>query len=1114
MGNLTVCSFLLLFVSVACCHSFSAHLISASLPSTSLAKAMQSSDAFHGMGVPLKSTDGYASVAYHEVVQPMFSSFLGHDENMHIMDDDIGPPSLALLANQQVPTPPLHRLAATPPDLNSSKEPSSTYSANSDAVSRSARNSLSSARQSSSALATVPSARTTAAPKERQTKRKSGDDMPQPSSKRKPAKPMESDDDEPEEDEDEEEAFDDPDQRASQFQAPAQFMCAIFISSIDARNCRFSVKNDAIEKNQEIGVVQRSGYIEMRARYSQARRSEEAFGSFHLAFLPASKIIYPVMRSSYYTEPGASEDPPTLSLDNFNPASLVRLEVTVRLFQAFRGSFPIRVVKFSENEMYHPLYVSRWHNSTLLQSTTATQKYRGMSAMQDSDGQYVTYVVHDLDVLKRITTEQGICFPLPIPEHIERLNDVGMLRMQVVMKPYFDRSCMTPPGVAHVQHEYSSWIRIKVVQQLSGTKRMFHQMLRDGSRQDWAYPPRPVFLNPDKSTETVIRYALGEQIVLGSNAMTFLRDFAREMARKIQGTQGHTENAIHLAIKDANISMLRFLVQDNLGLIHVKNDQGNTPLHQAVKVNDLNIVRFLYEAGSELDCTNLAGFTPQQLAHTLGHTAISDFLRSAADRERKWELGTLHRASSAGSLFASFRLLQSKAISLTEKNYDGFTPLFLAVHNNKPLSVALLLTHARARRIDAKELGLITDDSTLLHFAAERGYVVTASFIILFQPALVTAVDKLGRTPLHLAATNGMVLLTSLLIASASDLQLQDSSGRTPIDLAASRHHPGTWLLLFKAASQRLSIPALDTMPQRVEAATLTEAARLGDVVLVRQLMRRGQQPNAPSENGDTPIIIACKHANLLVLDELLMSHQELCKAGMVGEDDKDINVAGAQGLTPLHIAAQDSNLIGCLLVLLTTTLVNVNILSGAGRTPLHDAVERGHLLPAALLLVAGAQVNIRDANGHTPDDLARANGHVIVSSMLRTSDAKLDEVRTLLLSPPPPISGPSATQCFASNLFLHMDLVVHNPSEFDWCFLMNVLTRIWDCTKTARKLFNDARQVDPSHSIISSSSRANITSLDRLATARRISATTARISSSSQKNTSPLGSQVTSPHL
>ena len=51
---------------------------------------------------------------------------------------------------------------------------------------------------------------------------------------------------------------------------------------------------------------------------------------------------------------------------------------------------------------------------------------------------------------------------------------------------------------------------------------------------------------------------------------------------------------------------------------------------------------------------------------------------------------------------------------------------------------------------------------------------------------------------------------------------------------------PGTWLVLFRALNPTSPPPSLDSMPQRYEAADIYSAAKLGDIVLVRRLLARG----------------------------------------------------------------------------------------------------------------------------------------------------------------------------------------------------------------------------------------------------------------------------------
>ena len=61
------------------------------------------------------------------------------------------------------------------------------------------------------------------------------------------------------------------------------------------------------------------------------------------------------------------------------------------------------------------------------------QTYDGVNVIQDTEGEYVRFIVYDKHLLQSLASgeSEGIKFPCPIPTHPERLNDLGNLRMQV-----------------------------------------------------------------------------------------------------------------------------------------------------------------------------------------------------------------------------------------------------------------------------------------------------------------------------------------------------------------------------------------------------------------------------------------------------------------------------------------------------------------------------------------------------------------------------------------------------------------------------------------------------------------------------------------------------------
>jgi ankyrin repeat protein len=86
-----------------------------------------------------------------------------------------------------------------------------------------------------------------------------------------------------------------------------------------------------------------------------------------------------------------------------------------------------------------------------------------------------------------------------------------------------------------------------------------------------------------------------------------------------QDKQGNT--ALHLAARTHNVSTVSMLLQDGgAAAAHVKNTEGQLPLHVASKTNAWRVVAALLEADpSTATATDLRGLTAQQWAAKRGH---------------------------------------------------------------------------------------------------------------------------------------------------------------------------------------------------------------------------------------------------------------------------------------------------------------------------------------------------------------------------------------------------------------------------------------------------------------------------------------------------------------
>jgi ankyrin repeat protein len=144
--------------------------------------------------------------------------------------------------------------------------------------------------------------------------------------------------------------------------------------------------------------------------------------------------------------------------------------------------------------------------------------------------------------------------------------------------------------------------------------------------------------------------------------------------------------------------------------------------------------------------------------------------------------------------------------------------------------------------------------------------------------------------------------------------------------------------------------------------AELTDAAFICDVERVRDLLRRGANPDALNDEGRPPLVSAILGGSLPLLDLLL-------------DAGTDIEARDPHGWTPLHFAAQE------VLPEMATRLIakgaDINAQDEEGNTPLARAIffARGRRTIVDLLRRHGAKDDLANHAGETPRALAARIG-------------------------------------------------------------------------------------------------------------------------------------------
>lgn len=221
-----------------------------------------------------------------------------------------------------------------------------------------------------------------------------------------------------------------------------------------------------------------------------------------------------------------------------------------------------------------------------------------------------------------------------------------------------------------------------------------------------------------------------------------------------------------------------------------QDEDGDTPLHIAVVQENLLAARHLaalfHQGQRDLDIFNNLRQTPLHLAVITAQPTLVKLLLSHGSSPMVLDRNgqtALHLACEHGSLHCLRELLEGSPtpLDLEARNFEGFTPLHVAVTTSNHDVILTLLEHGA----DVDAVDIKSGRSPLLH-AVENNNLEMVE-LLLQHGANVNAQSYGGNTALHAASGRGLLEVLRLLVRNGADSSLKNYHNDTPLMVARNK---------------------------------------------------------------------------------------------------------------------------------------------------------------------------------------------------------------------------------------------------------------------------------------------------------------------------------------
>ena len=341
---------------------------------------------------------------------------------------------------------------------------------------------------------------------------------------------------------------------------------------------------------------------------------------------------------------------------------------------------------------------------------------------------------------------------------------------------------------------------------------------------------------------------------------------------------------------------------DGITPLTVKDTNGKTILHHALRKGDGNLACKLLRAGADPTEKDHSGITPL----TLKSDSISTKNRTLLH----------HLCCEEGNFDFIVKILKVGA-DITAKDDNGYTPLVLALRyiNDTEASRILLafcdVQHDEIRLSDCFNLTLLPHSA--LHIATEYNKATCVELLIA-KGADLLADNSNGKNPLHIACIKGYSNLVGYLLTDKS-IEVKDITGSTPLHYACKYGHIECVRKIIrvmendhlKALFQMTDLEGITPLEgSNSQGETiLHHTCAAHDLPLVQDLLRYGACPNAQDNADLTPLMTALKVNQTFDSEKLLQITKTFTNLVSSDSVSWDPHIKDRRGWTVLHYAAK-----------------------------------------------------------------------------------------------------------------------------------------------------------------------------------------------------------------